>query len=506
MTDHTSSSSDKNQNNSRRPGVPRLLTWLILIGLVCGCALGEWLHGYQRDPADVQQLEQIISGADPVAAGLELDAEPDMSTQEAQAELDRLDARHGVYEGWRTGLWFVGNDIFIRLLKMLIVPLIVSSIIVGVTAVGDFRGLGRIGIKTLVYYFATMLIAVTIGLTLVSNINPGGRMEAADIEEGERVYQADTTVQQKIEKAPGGFGEAVLQILRSIIPKNPIGAAASGNVLPLIFFSLFFGIVLTTIGERGNVVSQFFEAVFHIRMRMVHVVIWVAPVGVFSLLAWTVAAKGLGVFVSAISVYMLTVIAGLSIHGLIVLPLILLLFARVNPIRFIHQMRSALMTAFGTDSSSATLPVTMDAAVQEGGCSRKAAGFVLPLGATINMDGTALFESVAVVFIAQAYGFQLALPELIIVALTATLTAIGAAGIPSASLVLMPTVILAVNQSLGHGGDGVGESSGILIAGIGMIIGVDRILDMCRTTVNVWGDAVGAKIISRTEPDSPAET
>ncbi|MAE60092.1 MAG: hypothetical protein CMJ49_01920 [Planctomycetaceae bacterium] len=481
------SSSDQNSNDSR-PGFPKLLTWLILFGLVAGALLGHFLNGYQRDESRAQELRLLIDQADTDDATLE----------DSQAQLQTLDDRHAVYEGWRKGLWFIGNDIFIRLLKMLIVPLIVSSIIVGVTTVGDFRGLGRIGIKTLVYYFATMLIAVTIGLTLVSTINPGDRMSDADRAAGVRDYKADT-VQAKIESAPGGFGDAVLQILRSIIPSNPIAAAAEGQILPLIFFSLFFGIILTTIGERGNIVCQFFEAVFHVMMRMVHVVIWVAPLGVLCLLAWTIAAKGLGVFASAISVYMITVIAGLSIHGLIVLPLILFIFARTNPFRFMNQMRSALMTAFGTDSSSATLPVTMDAAVEEGGCSRKSAGFVLPLGATINMDGTALFESVAVVFIAQAYGVDLGLPALIIIALTATLTAIGAAGIPSASLVLMPTVILAVNQSLGRD-----ETTGILVAGIGMIIGVDRILDMCRTTVNVWGDAVGAKIISRTEPDTPA--
>ncbi len=443
----------------------RTVTWLIAIALALGALAGHWLHGYQDAP------DSWIG--------------------------ERFEAIRG-------GLWFVGNDIFIRLLKMLIMPLIISSVIVGVVSVGDFRRLGKIGLATLAYYFGTMLIAVTIGLTLVTVINPGQYISEEAVVRAEADYAADTKVQEKIEAGPSGFGAALLQIFKSIIPENPLGAAAEGRVLPIIFFSIFFGVVLTTIGPRGEPVAGFFDAVFRVMMKMVIVVIWMAPVGVFCLLAWTIAAKGLGVFLTAIAVYMSTVIAGLSIHALIVLPLLLWVFGRANPFVFLHRMRSALMTAFGTDSSSATLPVTCEAATLEGGVSKKSAGFVLPLGATINMDGTALFEAVAVVFIAQAYGFDLGLAELVIIALTATLTAIGAAGIPSASLVLMPTVIMAVNQSLGYTGEGAGETSGILIAGIGLIIGVDRLLDMCRTTVNVWGDAVGAKIMTRIAPDEAA--
>ncbi len=405
------------------------------------------------------------------------------------------------YESWRTGLWFVGNDIFIRLLKMLIMPLIISSVIVGVASVGDFRRLGKIGLATLGYYMVTMLIAVTIGLTLVTLINPGKYISDDAVAQAEKDFAAAEKVQKKIEEGPSGFGAALLKIFRSIIPENPLGAAASGQVLPIIFFSIFFGIVLTTIGPRGEPVIQFFDAVFRVMMKMVVVVIWLAPLGVFCLLTWTIGAKGLGVFLTAIAVYMSTVIAGLGIHALVVLPLMLWVFGRANPYLFMHRVRSALMTAFGTDSSSATLPVTFEATTLLGGVSKRSAGFVLPLGATINMDGTALFEAVAVVFIAQAYGFDLGLAELVIIALTATLTAVGAAGIPSASLVLMPTVIMAVNQSLGFTGEGAGETNGILVAGIGLIIGVDRLLDMCRTTVNVWGDAVGAKIITRIAPD-----
>jgi Na+/H+-dicarboxylate symporter len=395
--------------------------------------------------------------------------------------------------------YFVGSTLFMGLLKMLIVPLIISSVIVGVASVGDFRQLGRIGLKTFAYYFATMLIAVTVGLMLVNTIRPGDTIGQERIMQAEQEFAANRDVQGKIETGPAGFGPAMLSILEQMIPTNPLAAAADPKIaaLPIIFFSIFFAIVLTTIGAKGTVVVNFFDAVFEVMTKMVHVIILLAPIGVFCLLAWTVARIGLGVFAGAMATYMGTVLLGLAIHGLIILPLILWLFGRTNPYRFLHQMRAALMTAFGTDSSSATLPVTIESAVEEGGCSRKAAGFVLPLGATINMDGTALFEAVAVVFIAQSYGVTLGIEQSIIIALTATLTAIGAAGIPSASLVLMPVVISAVNQSMG-GGEGVVL---IPIAGIGLILGVDRLLDMSRTVVNVWGDAVGAKIISRSEPD-----
>ena len=218
--------------------------------------------------------------------------------------------------------------------------------------------------------------------------------------------------------------------------------------------------------------------------------------GVFALLAWTVARIGIGVFTSAIGTYMVTVLGGLFIHGFIVLPFFCWLFARCNPFKFLYQMRQALLTALGTDSSSATLPVTMECATEVAGVSKRSAGFVLPLGSTINMDGTALYEAVAVVFLAQAYGLDLPLSTLILVAITATLAAVGAAGIPSAGLVTMVIVIDAVNGTLAS----TPGSPTIPIAAIGLIVGVDRLVDMCRTMVNVWGDAIGAKIVDRTCP------
>jgi Na+/H+-dicarboxylate symporter len=216
------------------------------------------------------------------------------------------------------------------------------------------------------------------------------------------------------------------------------------------------------------------------------------------LVAWTVGKIGLAALLGPLAKYIFTVLIGLAIHGFVVLPLILWLFARTHPFRYLWQMRRPMFTAFGTDSSSATLPVTIDSAINEGGCSRRSANFVLPLGATVNMDGTALYEAVAVVFLFQLYGIDLSMTELAVVVATATLAAIGAAGIPSAGVVTMVIVITAVNASLG------GENR-LPLEAIGIILGVDRIVDMCRTMVNVWGDAVGAKIITRIAPDTDEE-
>jgi Na+/H+-dicarboxylate symporter len=228
-------------------------------------------------------------------------------------------------------------------------------------------------------------------------------------------------------------------------------------------------------------------------MKMIELVLWISPLGVFCLLAWTVARIGLGVFAESIGSYMLTVILGLSFHACVVLPFLLYFFARVNPFHFFLKMKTALLMAFSTSSSVATLPVSIDCATNEGGVSKRVAGLVLPLGATINMDGTALYEAVAVVFLAQASGIDLSFVQLAIIALTATLAAIGAAGIPSAGLVTMFIVVDAVNHSLAAAGPG---AQLIPVAAIGLIIGVDRLLDMFRTAVNVWGDAIGARLVT----------
>ena len=242
--------------------------------------------------------------------------------------------------------------------------------------------------------------------------------------------------------------------------------------------------------------SHLFNAGFEALLVLVGWVIWLTPIGVLFLVAWTVGKIGLHQLVEPIGSYMLVVIVGLFIHGAIVLPFLLrLLRGTKQPFQFMRQMRPALLTAFGTDSSSATLPVTMETAERDGGCSKKASNFVLPLGSTINMDGTALYEAVAVVFLFQLFGVDLSFSQLVIVVITTTLAAVGAAGIPSAGLVTMVIVIGAVNAAL------PADAAHLPLWSIGVILGVDRILDMCRTTVNVWGDAVGAKVMTRLAPD-----
>lgn len=438
-----------------------LLTILILAALILGAVVGQLLYDPQFDP---------VTKAAPHAHAKALQ----------------------VFD-------FLGFTVFMGLLKMLIIPLIACSVIAGVTSVGDFSRLGRMGIVTLLYYFATMASACVLGVILVTLIVPGRGLEGKLPDPADPAPEVVAGAAATADKGLIGVAENLVQ---QLIPQNVVEAMAAGQPLGVITFCIFFAVVVTLVGERARPVVVFFEAAFEVLMKMVHAVMWIAPVGVFALLAWTVATIGLGVFKTSIGSYMITVLAGLAIHGLIVLPLVLALITRCNPFALMHQMRQALMTALATDSSSATLPVTIECATEEAKVSRQTAGFVLPLGSTINMDGTALYEAVAVVFIAQAYGIELSLLQLGIVAITATLAAVGAAGIPSAGLVTMFIVVDAVNASLGP------NVPTVPISGIALIIGVDRILDMFRTVVNVWGDAVGAKLVDgvmhSSPPDAPA--
>ena len=398
-----------------------------------------------------------------------------------------------------------GDLVLIRPLKLLIVPIVFFSVVVGVTSIGNPTKLGVIGGSTVLYYMATMLIAVTIGTTLVSTIKPGSvppEQQAVLIEQGRKNMEDNDKVREMAaerEEQQTTLGEVFLNLVDQVIPTNVIKDMAESNTLRVIIFALMIGLALAAGGEKTLPAIRFFEAMFDAIMRLVMVVIWVTPVGVMLLMIFTVGGIGFSNLVGPIFWYVLTVLIGLFIHGAIVLPLILLVFTKKNPFKFMWQMRKALMTAFGTDSSSATLPVTIQTAETEGGCSKRASNFVLPLGSTINMDGTALYEAVAVVFLFQLYGIDLAFDQLLVVVVTATLVAIGAAGIPSAGVFMMFIVVIAVNKSLA----GTGKS--LELTAIGVIIGIDRIVDMCRTTVNVWGDAVGAKIMTRIAPDPVPE-
>ena len=366
---------------------------------------------------------------------------------------------------------FIGI-IFLNALKMVVVPLIVASMIIGVASLGDIRKLGRTAGKTLLYYFITTGVSVIIGIILVNIIRPGEGIENF----GAYVPDLVRDSQQK----------TLYDVLVGLIPANIFQAAAETKVLPLIVFSLMFGAVLTTIGEKSKPVIDFFDGLNTAIMKLVTYIIYFAPIGVFSLIGGIVAENRQSVdeLVSGLAYYTLTVILGLLIHALIVLPLLLKMLGKKNPFQFFVNMGQALATAFTTASSSATLPITMECVEDKNGVDSRAAAFVLPLGATINMDGTALYEAVAALFIAQIYGIDLTLGQQMVIFLTATLASIGAAGIPHAGTVTMVFVLSAV---------------GLPLEGIGLIWAVDWFLDRCRTTVNVWGDSIGSAVIGQTK-------
>lgn len=380
----------------------------------------------------------------------------------------------GAFCGWFFGkemeavAWL--GEMFLDTLKMLVIPLIVSSMIVGISGLGDIRKVGQTGLITLVYFTVTTAISVALGLIVVNLMQPGKGLEL--------------TVSEIPEKVAGKEAVGITDILQTFVTPNLIDSMARMEILPVIVFSLIFGGVLTTLGDRGKPVIGFFDGVNEAIMKIVHLVMYVAPIGVFALISSKLGAAGGGelflIEVMKIGKYTLTVIVGLLIHAVVVLPLILFLITGRNPLLYLKNVTAALTTAFSTASSSATLPVTIECAEEKNKVSRKASLFVLPLGATVNMDGTALYESVAALFIAQMAGIHLGLGEQVIVFLTATLAAVGAAGIPEAGLITMVMVL---------------QSVGLPLEGIGMLLSIDWFLDRCRTTTNVWGDSVGAAVV-----------
>jgi len=367
------------------------------------------------------------------------------------------------------------GDVFIRLLKMVIIPLILSSIISGVANVGSTGNLGRLGLKTISYYLITSLLAIITGLILVNIIKPG--------------IGADLGFVQKLEgmdAAAGSIGQTILRM----IPTNVFSSMANGEMLAIIFFSILFGFYITQIeNDSKNFLLKLFNSTFDVMMKITFLIIKFTPLGVLGIVS-TLVAKQAGDTDALISIfgrlglYMLTVLLALLFHSLITLPAFVKFIGKSNPIKHIRAVSPALLTAFSTASSSATLPLTMESVENNAGVSNKISSFTLPLGATINMDGTALYECVAVMFISQAYGIELSFAQQMIVVFTALLASIGAAGIPMAGLVMMSIVLSAV---------------GLPLEGVGLILAVDQILDMCRTTVNVFSDTCGAVIIAKSE-------
>ncbi|KAF0204754.1 MAG: Na+/H+-dicarboxylate [Bacteroidetes bacterium] len=367
------------------------------------------------------------------------------------------------------------GDLFLKLLKMVIIPLIISSIITGIAGIGSPESLGRLGFKTIGFYMITSLLAILLGLALVNMISPG--------------VGADLSFAESVENVPAAE-QSLGQLLLGAIPENVFGSMAKGDMLPIIFFTIIFGFFTNlTAPQHQKVIHNFFESVFDVMMKITMAVIKLTPLGVFAIIATVISryasdTAALTLVFSRMGLYMLTVILALFIHSQITLSLILILFAKINPITHLKNMSTPLLTAFSTSSSSATLPLTMDAIETKDGVSAKISSFTLPLGATINMNGTALYECIAVIFIAQAYGVDLSIGQQMIVVVTALLAAVGSAGIPMAGLVMMTIVLNAV---------------GLPLEGIGLILAVDRILDMFRTAVNVYGDTCAAVVIAKSE-------
>lgn len=363
------------------------------------------------------------------------------------------------------------GDMFLRALKMLIIPLILSSLISGITNIGTGKNLGRLGLKTVGYYVLTSTFAIIAGLILVNLIQPG---MGADL-------NFSREVEGLVEKQ-----KSLRDIIVEIIPTNIFKAFEASDMLSIIFFAMLFGFFITRIEEKPRrLLTNAFNAFFDVMMKITMFIIRFTPIGIFGIVAKVVADQdSLLNLMSRMGIYMGTVVAALAIHAFITLPLILRFIGKSNPLQHFRNMSTPLITAFSTSSSGATLPLTMNAVERNSGVSKKITSFTLPLGATINMDGTALYECVAALFIAQAYGVDLTVVEQFTVVITALLASIGAAAIPMAGLVMITVILTAV---------------GLPLEGVGLILAVDRILDMFRTATNVWSDSCGAVTIARSE-------
>lgn len=367
------------------------------------------------------------------------------------------------------GILYVCGQGFIRLMQMLVVPLVFCSLVCGSMAIGDTKTLGKVGVKTILFYIATTAIAVIIALATAYMINPGLGLDMDAIQVSE-VSQAAAS-------------PSIADTLLNIIPKNPINAMANGDMLPIIVFALFVGVMLAKLGHRTDVVANFFSQFNDIMMEMTNTVMKLAPIGVFCLIARTFATVGFSAFLPMLK-YMGNVVLALMIQCFVVYQIMLFVFTRLNPLKFIKKFLPVMGFAFSTATSNATIPMSIDTLNKKMGVSKQISSFTVPLGATINMDGTSIMQGVAVVFIAQAFGIELTLGNLATVVLTATIASIGTAGVPSVGLVTLAMVLTSV---------------GLPTEGIALIMGIDRILDMIRTAVNITGDAVCTTIVCHQE-------
>ena len=367
------------------------------------------------------------------------------------------------------GVLYVVGQGFIRLMQMLVVPLVFCSLICGSMAIGDTKTLGKVGVKTIGFYLVTTALAVCVALGSALLINPGLGLDMDAVQKG--------TVSSTTEAT------SLVDTLLNIIPKNPVQSMANGDMLPIIVFALFVGIMLAKLGTRGSVVANFFSQFNDVMMEMTMAIMKIAPIGVFCLIARTFATVGFSAFAPMLK-YMGNVTLALAIQCLIVYQILLFVFTRLNPFKFIKKFLPVMGFAFSTATSSATIPMSIDTLSKKMGVSKQISSFTIPLGATINMDGTSIMQGVAVVFIAQAYGIPLTMGNLATVVVTATLASIGTAGVPSVGLVTLAMVL---------------NSVGLPTEGIALIMGIDRILDMIRTAVNITGDAVCTTIVCHQE-------
>lgn len=377
-----------------------------------------------------------------------------------------------------TSIKFIG-DIFIRLLMMIAIPLILSSLIVGAASLGNINKFARIGGKTIAFYLITTAIAITIGLAVANIIEPGNRMDQGTKDKLLGVYQSDIT--DKIETA---IEYNIINEIVNIVPRNPIDAMSSGNMLQIVFFALMIGIALTLIQkEKSDIVVNFFDGLSDTMIKLVEMIMVIAPFGVFALISATVGEFGFNILQTLLW-YSIAVILGLLLHTLITYSIIVKSFSKIKVIQFFKAIRRAHAIAFSTSSSAATLPVTMDVCNNNLGVKKSISSFVLPLGATINMDGTALYQGVAAVFIGQVFGFDLTLGQQLTIVFTAVLASIGTAPVPGVGLIMLVIIL---------------KSVGIPEEGVALILGVDRILDMCRTITNITGDAAVTVAVATSE-------
>ena len=470
------------------------LHWQILLGLIIGAGIGYLIGSWA--------VEQLPKDIDPKLAGKQA------------AEIATSSYAHLFFD--------LLGDLFLQGLKLIIVPLVTSSIVLAIANLGkkedgtpqETTGFGRLAGKTLGYYAATSILSVMLGLIVVNVLSPGlttddagatvGILEGQDLSAfaGEQ-----GAVQGKVTKPSGEQKSATdfLNVFREMVPPNVIQAAAQGKLLGLIVVSILIGFFLSkSDNEPARLIKTFTQGVYDLTLAITELVLRLAPIGIVGLIAATLGEQyaklvpdgRLPVFLSGITTFALAALIALGVHFFVTMPLILLLVARVNPIKHYKAMAPALLTAFSTASSSGTLPLTIDCVEKRAGVSNKTASFVLPLGATVNMDGTALYECVAAIFICQAFGIELSFAQQFLIVVTAVLTSIGVAGVPSASLVAIVVILTAVQDALPVGSlpEGV-----LLVSGLGLLFVFDRPLDMFRTAVNVFSDSVGAVTIAKTE-------